>query len=74
MSLEASLEWMKWVVRWALPSGVLAEQLHPETGEPMGVSPLAWSHAEVVAALVEYLEKRCRTHSIVRNPHPSDEF
>jgi len=58
--LEASLEWMEWVVRWALPSGVLAEQLHPETGEPMGVSPLAWSHAEVVAALVEYLEKRCR--------------
>ncbi|MFO8014029.1 MAG: glycoside hydrolase family 15 protein [Phycisphaerae bacterium] len=58
--LEASLEWMKWVARWALPSGVLAEQLHPETGEPMGVSPLAWSHAEVVAALVEYLEKRCR--------------
>jgi oligosaccharide amylase len=58
--LEASLEWMKWVVRWTLPSGVLAEQLHPETGEPMGVSPLAWSHAEVVAALVEYLEKRCR--------------
>jgi oligosaccharide amylase len=58
--LEASLEWMKWVVRWALPSGVLAEQLHPETGEPLGVSPLAWSHAEVVAALVEYLEKRCR--------------
>ena len=58
--LEASLEWMQWVVRWALPSGVLAEQLHPETGEPLGVSPLAWSHAEVVAALVEYLEKRCR--------------
>jgi len=58
--LRASLEWMRWVVRWALASGVLAEQLHPETGEPMGVSPLAWSHAEVVAALVEYLEKRCR--------------
>jgi len=58
--LQASLEWMRWVVRWALPSGVLAEQLHPETGEPLGVSPLAWSHAEVVAATVEYLEKRCR--------------
>ncbi len=58
--LEAALQWMQWVVRWALPSGTLAEQLHPETGEPMGVSPLAWSHAEVVAALVEFLEKRCR--------------
>ncbi|HUU10716.1 MAG TPA: glycoside hydrolase family 15 protein [Phycisphaerae bacterium] len=57
--LEKSFEWMRWVAKWCLPSGVLAEQLHPETGEPMGVSPLAWSHAEVVSTLVEYLEKRC---------------
>ena len=57
--LDRTLHWLQWVARWALASGVLAEQLHPETGEPMGVSPLAWSHAEVVAAMVEYLEKRC---------------
>ena len=57
--LDESFEWMRWVAKRCLPSGVLAEQLHPETGEPMGVSPLAWSHAEVVSALVEYLEKRC---------------
>ena len=57
--LDESFEWMRWVAKWCLPSGALAEQLHPETGEPMGVSPLAWSHAEVVSALVEYLEKRC---------------
>jgi hypothetical protein len=25
----------------------------------LGVGPLSWSHAEVVAALTEYLEKRC---------------
>jgi len=57
--LEKSLGWMRWVIRWALPSGVLGEQLHPETGEMLGVGPLSWSHAEVVAALTEYLEKRC---------------
>ena len=57
--LDASLEGMEWVARWCLPSGVLAEQLHPETGEPLGVSPLSWSHAEVMTALGEYLEKRC---------------
>jgi GH15 family glucan-1,4-alpha-glucosidase len=57
--LDASLEAMQWVARWCLPSGVLAEQLHPETGEPLGVSPLSWSHAEVMTALGEYLEKRC---------------
>jgi len=56
--LEESLRWMRWVLKWGLPSGVLGEQIHPETGEPLGVGPLSWSHAEVVAALTEYLEKR----------------
>jgi GH15 family glucan-1,4-alpha-glucosidase len=56
--LDKALGWLRWVCKWALPSGVLAEQLHPETGEPLGVSPLSWSHAELVAAVVEYLEKR----------------
>jgi len=57
--LDRSFRWMRWVSKHCLPSGVLGEQLHPETGEPLSVSPLAWSHAEVVAALVEYLERRC---------------
>ena len=56
--LDRSLRWMRWVVKRARPSGILGEQVHPETGEPLGVAPLSWSHAEVVAALVEYLEKR----------------
>jgi GH15 family glucan-1,4-alpha-glucosidase len=57
--LDRSFRWMRWISKRCLPSGVLGEQLHPETGEPLSVSPLAWSHAEVVAALVEYLERRC---------------
>jgi GH15 family glucan-1,4-alpha-glucosidase len=57
--LDRSFRWMRWVSKRCLPSGILGEQIHPETGEPLGVAPLAWSHAEVVAALVEYLEKRC---------------
>jgi GH15 family glucan-1,4-alpha-glucosidase len=57
--LDRSFRWMRWISKHCLPSGVLGEQLHPETGEPLSVSPLAWSHAEVVAALVEYLERRC---------------
>jgi GH15 family glucan-1,4-alpha-glucosidase len=56
--LEKSMRWMRWVGKWGLPSGVLAEQIHPETGQPLGVAPLSWSHAEVVAALCEYLDKR----------------
>jgi GH15 family glucan-1,4-alpha-glucosidase len=57
-ALERSLAWMRWVVKRCLPSGILGEQVHPETGQPLGVAPLAWSHAEVVAAMMEYLEKR----------------
>jgi GH15 family glucan-1,4-alpha-glucosidase len=41
----------------ALPSGVLPEQVHPRTGGPVSVSPLTWSHAEMVAAVVEFLER-----------------
>ena len=56
--VEASLRWMHWVLKWCPPSGVLAEQLHPETGQSMGVAPLSWSHAEVISAMMEYIEKR----------------
>jgi GH15 family glucan-1,4-alpha-glucosidase len=48
--LSQAMEIMKWVSVHALPSGVLAEQIHPMTGEPISVSPLTWSHATFVAA------------------------
>ncbi|MEO1237719.1 MAG: hypothetical protein AAFX76_13105, partial [Planctomycetota bacterium] len=38
-------------------SGVLAEQVHPETNAPLSVSPLTWSHATVVATVSQYLAK-----------------
>jgi hypothetical protein len=41
----------------ALPSGVLAEQVHPYTGQPISVSPLTWSHATFVAVVADYLHK-----------------
>lgn len=44
----------------ALPSGVLAEQLNPLTGEPLSVSPLTWSHSTFVSAVLGYLNKRRR--------------
>jgi GH15 family glucan-1,4-alpha-glucosidase len=46
-----------WVNRHSLPSGVLAEQIHPYTGEPLSVSPLAWSHASYVKVVQEYVSK-----------------
>lgn len=40
-----------WAAAHALPSGVLAEQVHPFTGTPISVSPLTWSHATFIATV-----------------------
>lgn len=56
--LKEGMDLLSWAVRHALPSGVMAEQVNPYTGEPVSVSPLTWSHAEFVIAVCEYLEKR----------------
>ena len=55
--LTLAIPFLQWACERALPSGVMAEQLHPLTGEPVSVSPLTWSHATFVAAVQEYLEK-----------------
>ena len=55
--LTRGLELIGWAARHALPSGVMAEQLHPRTGEPLSVSPLTWSHAAYVTAVEEYLDR-----------------
>ncbi len=55
--LERAIPIMEWVAERALESGVLAEQVHPETNEPISVSPLTWSHATYVTLVSEYMEK-----------------
>ena len=56
--LGACIPPLAWVAKHALPGGILAEQLHPYTAEPLSVSPLTWSHAEFVATVLAWLEKR----------------
>jgi GH15 family glucan-1,4-alpha-glucosidase len=60
--LKPSLELLEWVARRALPSGVLAEQVNPDTNAPLSVSPLTWSHAAYVAAVQSYLEAAARVN------------
>ncbi len=55
--LAEALPVLRWVAEHALPSGVLAEQVHPQTNAPLSVSPLTWSHATLVGVMVEYVEK-----------------
>ena len=58
--LKRSLELLEWVADHALPSGVLAEQVHPYSGAPLSVSPLTWSHAAYVATVQDYLQAQRR--------------
>jgi glucoamylase len=63
--LKRGLDLLEWAARHALPSGVMAEQLHPTTGEPLSVSPLTWSQAAYVTAVEEYL---ARSHHFTACP------
>ncbi len=55
--LEKAKPILDWVTSHALESGVLAEQVHPETNAPLSVSPLTWSHATLVATVTTYQTK-----------------
>lgn len=51
------LEIFEWVVNRSLQSGILPEQVHPVTGAPLSATPLVWSHAAYVYAVMMYLER-----------------
>jgi oligosaccharide amylase len=55
--LDRAREILEWTVNNALPSGVLAEQLNPEDGTHVSVSPLTWSHSSYIATALRYLDK-----------------
>lgn len=42
-----------WVLKRTLPSGVLSEQISPVDSSPVGVTPLVWSHAELINTLLD---------------------
>ena len=56
--LKPALDILNWAAGHALPSGVMAEQVHPYTNAPLSVSPLTWSHATLVMAVREYMARR----------------
>ena len=55
--LEPARRILDWCATRTLPSGVMPEQLHPLTGDPLSVSPLTWSHAAFVMAAQRYARK-----------------
>jgi GH15 family glucan-1,4-alpha-glucosidase len=59
--LQPALDILNWAAGHALPSGVMAEQVHPYTNAPLSVSPLTWSHATLVMAVREYVAQKAKT-------------
>ena len=55
--LAKAMKIMEWVADHSLQSGVLAEQVNPQTNEPISVSPLTWSHGTFIATVQEYVNK-----------------
>ena len=55
--LQPAREIINWVVAHQLPGGLLSEQLDPNTGAPLSVSPLTWSHAEFIVTVDDYTKK-----------------
>ena len=55
--LEKVKEIFNWVIKNSLETGVLAEQIEPFTGKPLSATPLTWSHAAFIIAIVKWVEK-----------------
>lgn len=54
--LDDAAKLLDWAQQHELASGVLSEQFDPETGTPLGVTPLVWSHAEVANTILDLRE------------------
>lgn len=50
---EKAQQYLDWTIDRALPSGVLSEQVNPTTGEHVSVTPLVWSHAELINTILD---------------------
>lgn len=46
---------IEWVQSHTTSTGVLSEQINPHTGESLSVAPLSWSHAELVATMLDLI-------------------
>ncbi len=49
---------LDWTLTHVTSSGMLSEQVDPDSGEPRGVSPLVWSHAEYLSTLIAIFGKK----------------
>lgn len=55
--IEDADKLINWTYKHCLSSGVMSEQIDPETGEEIGVAPLVWSHAELINTLLDLRQR-----------------
>ena len=55
--LKPAQDILEWTSSHATKSGILAEQMHPDTRMHLSTAPLIWSHAEFVITADKYIEK-----------------
>ena len=55
--LKAALDLLEWAALCASPTGMLSEQVHPFSFQPLSVAPLTWSHAQFVTTACAYLDR-----------------
>jgi GH15 family glucan-1,4-alpha-glucosidase len=48
---------MQWAMDRTLPSGILSEQINPDTSVPLSVAPLVWSHAEFINTALDLIPR-----------------
>jgi GH15 family glucan-1,4-alpha-glucosidase len=49
--IQRAMKYVKWVVDRALPTGLLPEQVYPDSLQSSSVMPLVWSHSEFIITL-----------------------
>jgi GH15 family glucan-1,4-alpha-glucosidase len=56
-NIDGAQRLIDWTVSHALHSGVLSEQVNPSDGTVLSVTPLVWSHAELINTLLDLRKK-----------------
>ncbi|HUA13387.1 MAG TPA: glycoside hydrolase family 15 protein [Candidatus Sulfotelmatobacter sp.] len=51
--LDEAQKLLDWSLARQMPSGALSEQFDPDNGMPVSVTPLVWSHSEMVNTLLD---------------------